>query len=53
MWGWCRWTGASLEVRLADMGTAFEVVRPGLSQIDLSQGRLPGRPRIVVLGRNG
>ena len=42
-------SGASLEVFLADMSTESEVVRPGLSQIDLSLGRLPGRPTIMVL----
>jgi L-ascorbate metabolism protein UlaG (beta-lactamase superfamily) len=42
-------SGASLEVFLAEMAAEFDVVRPELSQIDLSLSRLPGRPTIIVL----
>jgi L-ascorbate metabolism protein UlaG (beta-lactamase superfamily) len=42
-------SGASLEVFLAEMSTEFDVVRPEISQIDLSLARLPGKPTIIVL----
>ena len=42
-------SGASLEVFLAEMGSEFEVVRPEISQIDLSLSRLPSKPTIIVL----
>lgn len=42
-------SGASLEVFLAEMAGEFEVVEPELSQIDLSLSRLPKRPTIIVL----
>jgi L-ascorbate metabolism protein UlaG (beta-lactamase superfamily) len=42
-------SGQSLEVFLAEMSDQFDVVRPEMSQIDLSVSRLPGRPTIIVL----
>jgi hypothetical protein len=42
-------SGASLEVFLAEMGSEFDVVRPEISQIDLSLSRLPAKPTIIVL----
>lgn len=42
-------SGASLEMFLAEMAGEFEVVEPELSQIDLSLARLPKRPTIIVL----
>lgn len=42
-------SGASLEVFLAEMAGAFEVVRPELSEIELSLDNLPRRPTILVL----
>lgn len=42
-------SGASLDMFLSDMGTEFEIVRAGLSEIDLSLQKLPSRPTIMVL----
>jgi L-ascorbate metabolism protein UlaG (beta-lactamase superfamily) len=42
-------SGASLEMFLAEMSDQFDVVDAGLSQIDLSLSRLPGKPTIIVL----
>jgi L-ascorbate metabolism protein UlaG (beta-lactamase superfamily) len=42
-------SGASLDQFLTDMAGEFEVVRPGISQIDLSLKKLPSRPTIMVL----
>lgn len=42
-------SGASLEVFLAEMADQFDLVRPEMSQIDLSLARLPGKPTIIVL----
>jgi L-ascorbate metabolism protein UlaG (beta-lactamase superfamily) len=42
-------SGQSLEVFLAEMSDQFDVVRPQISQIDLSLSRLPGKPTIIVL----
>lgn len=42
-------SGASLDIFLADMSGEFEVVRTGLSEIDLSLQKLPSRPTIMVL----
>lgn len=42
-------SGASLETFLADMAGEFEVVETGLSEIEMSLDRLPGRPTIMVL----
>lgn len=42
-------SGQSLELFLAEMSDQFEVVRPELSQIDLSLSRLPSKPTIIVL----
>lgn len=42
-------SGASLTAFLAEMGDQFEVVEPGISQIDLSLSRLPKSPTIIVL----
>jgi len=42
-------SGASLEVFLAEMAGEFEVVRPEISEIELSLDDLPGRPTILVL----
>ena len=42
-------SGASLEVFLAEMADQFAVVEPELSQIDLSPSRLPKTPTIIVL----
>ena len=46
-------SGASLEVFLADMAGAFDVVRPEQSSIELSLDSLPGRPTILVLQPDG
>lgn len=42
-------SGASLELFLAEMADQFDVVEPEMSQIDLSLARLPKRPTIIVL----
>lgn len=42
-------SGASLDVFLDDMAGAFDVVRPGISDLDLSLADLPRRPTIMVL----
>jgi len=42
-------SGASLETFLVEMAGAFEVVRPEVSEIELSLDDLPGRPTILVL----
>lgn len=42
-------SGASLEVFLADMETEFDVVRLDQPDIELSRGNLPSRPTIMVL----
>jgi len=42
-------SGASLEVFLAEMGGRFDVVRPEQNSIELSLGDLPSRPTIMVL----
>jgi len=46
-------SGASLEVFLADMAGALDVVRPEQSSIELSLDSLPGRPTILVLQPDG
>jgi len=46
-------SGASLEVFLADMAGAFDVVRPEQGSIELSLDSLPGRPTILVLQPDG
>jgi L-ascorbate metabolism protein UlaG (beta-lactamase superfamily) len=42
-------SGASLEVFLADMADEFQVVRLDQPDIEMSLDRLPGRPTIMVL----
>jgi L-ascorbate metabolism protein UlaG (beta-lactamase superfamily) len=42
-------SGASLQMFLAEMSDQFEVVQPEMNQIDLSLSRLPTRPTIMVL----
>ncbi len=42
-------SGASLELFLADMGDAFDVVRLDQPDLEMSRDRLPGRPTIMVL----
>lgn len=42
-------SGASLEVFLDDMDGAFDVVRPGISDLELSMTDLPRQPTIMVL----
>lgn len=42
-------SGASLEMFLAEMADQFDVVEPEMSQIDLSLARLPKKPTIIVL----
>ncbi|WP_435258435.1 MBL fold metallo-hydrolase [Thioclava sp. FR2] len=42
-------SGSSLEVFLADIDGAFDVVRPGISELVVSLGDLPRRPTIMVL----
>lgn len=42
-------SGALLEVFLAEIADQFDLVRPETSQIDLSLARLPGKPTIIVL----
>jgi L-ascorbate metabolism protein UlaG (beta-lactamase superfamily) len=42
-------SGASLEVFLADMATEFDVVRLEQADIELSRDNLPSRPTIIVL----
>ena len=42
-------SGASLEMFLDDMNGEFDVVRAGLSEIELSLGDLPRQPMIMVL----
>lgn len=46
-------SGASLEVFLADMEGAMEVVRPGISSLELSLSDLPRQPTIMVLEPDG
>ena len=42
-------SGTSLEVFLTEMAGAFDVVRPEMSEIELSLDKLPRRPTIMVL----
>jgi hypothetical protein len=42
-------SGASLEVFLADMADSFDIVRLDQPDIELSLGGLPSRPTIIVL----
>ena len=42
-------SGASLDMFLADIGSEFEVVETASSEIELSLDRLPARPTIMVL----
>jgi L-ascorbate metabolism protein UlaG (beta-lactamase superfamily) len=42
-------SGASLEVFLTEMAGQFDVVRPEMSEIELSLDNLPRRPTIMVL----
>ncbi|WP_136684601.1 MBL fold metallo-hydrolase [Falsirhodobacter xinxiangensis] len=42
-------SGRSLEVFLGNMEGSFDIVRPGVSQIDLGLDSLPRRPTIMVL----
>jgi L-ascorbate metabolism protein UlaG (beta-lactamase superfamily) len=42
-------SGASLDTFLTDMEGSFDVVRPGISSIEVSLGDLPSRPTIMVL----
>lgn len=42
-------SGRSLDVFLGDMEGSFDIVRPGISQIELGLDSLPTRPTIMVL----
>lgn len=42
-------SGASLQQFTADMAREFEIVETGVSEIDLSPSKLPGRPTVLIL----